>query len=92
MAEKNYFEHVNQQQVGPEDRMRQAGAEFRFAGETIGRFPPPMPDAPPPPPYDVLAAIFAAGGRECENLVDSGFDSVGIGVYQEMVTLDFTGP
>lgn len=92
MAENDYFQHVNLEQVGPEDRMRQAGAEFSLAGETLGRFPPPMPDAPPPHPFDVLVAIFAAGGPECENLLDRDFDSVGIGVYEDRVTLDFTGP
>jgi hypothetical protein len=87
MSQKNYFDHVNREGVGPEDRMRQAGAHFRSAGETIGGNPVPVDVAYP---CDVLFAIVGAGGSECANLVDSSFDSVGIGVYGGLVTLDFT--
>jgi hypothetical protein len=44
------------------------------------------------PEYDPILAIFDVGGSRCENLMDASFDSVGIGVYREFVTLDFTGP
>jgi hypothetical protein len=76
--------------VGPEDRMRAAGAVFRVASESIDQLPPLS--GPSMPPYDPILAIFAAGGSRCENLMDPRFDSVGIGVYREFVTLDFTGP
>jgi hypothetical protein len=76
--------------VGPEDRMRDAGAMFRVASESVDRLPPPSD--PEMPPYDPILAIFDAGGSRCDNLMDQRFDSVGIGVYRDFVTLDFTGP
>lgn len=90
MSENGYFDHINLEGVGPEDRMRAAGAHFRSAGESIAfNVPPP---GQPPSPYDALAFITTMGGSECENLMDSDFDSVGIGVFGDLVTLDFTAP
>jgi hypothetical protein len=75
--------------IGPEDRMRNAGAVFRVASESVDQRPPPNPSMPP---YDPILAIFHAGGSRCDNLMDERFTSVGIGVYRDFVTLDFTGP
>jgi uncharacterized protein YkwD len=89
MSERNYFGHVTPEQMGPEDRMRQAGAVFRAASETIARS-----SLPPDQPVDhfaVLMDLFSTGGSECENLRDERFDWVGIGVYRGMITLDFAG-
>ncbi len=71
-------------------QVRAAGAVFRVASESVEQLPPPP--GPSMPPYDPILAIFAAGGSRCENVMDRRFDSVGIGVYREFVTLDFTGP
>jgi hypothetical protein len=90
MSQRAYFSHVTPEQMGPEDRMRQAGAVFRAASETIARS-----SAPPDQPVDPLAVLvdlFSAGGGECENLRDARFAWVGIGVYRGMITLDFAGP
>jgi uncharacterized protein YkwD len=90
MSERNYFGHVTPEQMGPEDRMRQAGAVFRAASETIARS-----SLPPDEPVDhfaVLMELFSTGGSECENLRDDRFDWVGIGVYRGLITLDFAGP
>jgi hypothetical protein len=43
-------------------------------------------------PPEAFEALFAAGGSECENLVDPRFDSVGIGNFEDIWVLDFTGP
>ncbi len=89
MVEKGYFDHFEGSD-GPEARMRQAGyTTFRVASETIGG-DPFFPGSTVT--YDSLAAVFAGGGSECENLVDSRFDVVGIGVYGGVFTLDFAGP
>lgn len=90
MSDNGYFDDVNLEGVGPEDRMRQAGAEFRIGAETIGRsFQPPGELINP---YEVFTAILTAGGSQCDNLMDPGFVFVGIGVYRDMITLDFSGP
>jgi hypothetical protein len=75
--------------VGPEDRMRAAGARFRVASESVDQRPPPS--GPSMPPYDPILAIIQEGGPRCYNLLDPRFDSVGIGVYRDFITLDFTG-
>ena len=44
------------------------------------------------PRYQAVAELFADGGSDCRNLMDSRFEAVGIGFFQGLWTLDFTGP
>jgi uncharacterized protein YkwD len=89
MAERGYFGHVNPNNVGPEDRIRSAGyTNFRTAGESITRGQAPDGGLP----FQALEALLSTGGSECQNLVDGGFDSVGIGNFGDLWTLDFAGP
>jgi hypothetical protein len=90
MSENGYLAHTNAQGVGPEDRMRDAGAVFRIAGETIAQTV--APPGGPMNPYDVLPMLLSTGGSECENLMDPNFAWVGIGVYRDRITLDFASP
>jgi uncharacterized protein YkwD len=87
MSERNFFDHVNPDGEGPEDRMRSAGATFRIAAESIAQ----GPSFDGTDPYEAFRELFSAGGDECENLLDPSFDSVGIGRYDDLWTLDFTG-
>jgi uncharacterized protein YkwD len=79
---------VNPDGVGPEDRMRRAGASFAVASESIARDPETGEFQNR---YQAIAELFAAGGSDCNNLADARFDSVGIGVFQGLWTLDFAG-
>jgi uncharacterized protein YkwD len=90
MAERDFFGHVNQSGVGPEDRIRSAGyTTFRTAGESIARG---NMSSGGTVPLQALDALLSTGGSECQNLLDGGFDSVGIGNYGDFWTLDFAGP
>jgi uncharacterized protein YkwD len=90
MSDNGYFDDVNLQGVGPEDRMRQAGAMFRTGAETIARsYQPPGEIINP---YEVFTGILTEGGSQCDNLMDARFVWVGIGVYRDFITLDFSGP
>ena len=89
MAERGFFDQVNPNNVGPEDRIRSAGyTNFRTAGESIARGEAPAGGVP----FQALEALLSTGGSECQNLVDGGFDSVGIGNFGDLWTLDFAGP
>jgi uncharacterized protein YkwD len=90
MSENNYLGHTDSQNVGPEARMRDAGAMFRTAGETVAQTS--VPPGQPLNPYDVLTALLITGGAECENLMDRRFVWVGIGVYRDRITMDFASP
>jgi uncharacterized protein YkwD len=89
MAERRFFDHVNPEGVGPEDRMRRAGAAFRVAGESIARSENVEFEQFP---WRAFEELFATGGSECQNLTDPRFDAVGIGLFEGYWTLDFTGP
>jgi uncharacterized protein YkwD len=88
MFERSYFSHVNPEGEGPAERIRRTGYVFGVAGETIAQGELSAPDAA----FDVLGEVFAAGGAECETMVDPRFDSVGVGYHQGLWTLDFAGP
>ena len=89
MAERGFFDHVNPDEVRPEDRIRSAGYDdFGTAGESIARGDAPADGADP---FQALAEL-STGGSECKNLVDASFDSVGIGNFGDLWTLDFAGP
>lgn len=89
MSQREFFDHVNPDGVGPEDRMRRAGASFAVASESIARDPE---NGEFQNRYQAIAELFAAGGSDCNNLADTRFDAVGVGVFQGLWTLDFTGP
>jgi hypothetical protein len=90
MTEREFFDHVNPDGVGPEDRIRRTGYEFRVAGEVIVR--EDDRDGSVPFPFEAFDALLAAGSSDCRNLVDSRFDAVGIGHFAEFWTIDLTGP
>lgn len=89
MSERGFFDQVNPDGVGPEDRMRRAGASFAVASESIARDPE---NGEFQNRYQAIAQLLAAGGSDCNNLADTRFDAVGIGVFRGLWTLDFTGP
>jgi uncharacterized protein YkwD len=90
MAERDFFGYVNPDNVGPEDRIRSAGyTTFRTAGESIIRGEAPASGTVP---VQALEALLSTGGSECQNLLDDRFDSVGIGNFGDLWTLDFAGP
>ncbi|HWP05656.1 MAG TPA: CAP domain-containing protein [Polyangiaceae bacterium] len=89
MSERNFFDHVNPDGEGPEERMRAAGYVFAVSGESIERLRvnDPMGDR-----YQALSDLLSSGGPDCQSLLDERFDAVGVGVYGELLTLDFAGP
>lgn len=89
MYENDYLDDINNEGEGPEDRIRRAGyVNFRIASETNVR----SRELEELVPYRELDELFRTGGRECRNLVDPNFDSVGIGFFGDRWTLDFAGP
>jgi uncharacterized protein YkwD len=88
MAERNFFDHMNPDGVGPEDRMRRTGYTFRFATETIARDEQSESMAP----YQAFERLLAEGGYDCANLVDPAFNSVGIGRFDDLWTVDLAVP
>lgn len=94
MSERGFFDHVNPDGVGPEARMRQAGATFRVASESITvdewRGEPGGPGNQER--WQSLSALLMDRGDDCENAVDPSFDKVGVGLFNGLLTLDFTGP
>ena len=90
MSERAFFDHVNPDGVGPEERMRQAGATFRIASESIARV-----DAQGGPNDGArwqLSRLLMNRGADCKNVADPGFDQVGVGIFDGLLTLVFTGP
>ena len=88
MIEHDFFDHVNPEGVGPEDRMRRTGYEFRVWGEVIVY----ADEGSVPFPFEAFDALLAEGGGDCRNLVDPLFDSVGVGHFGDFWTVDLTGP
>lgn len=88
MDERGFFDHVNPDGEDVEDRVRRTGYSFGVVGETIAR----ASGAPDTDPFEVLESLRLAGGAECQNLVDPRYDSVGIGRFGDLWTLDFAGP
>jgi uncharacterized protein YkwD len=86
MAERDFFDHVGSDGTGPEDRIRRTGYTFGVAGESIAQ------GEGSSDPFRAVEALLMSGESECENLVDPNFDSVGIGHFEDLWTLDFAGP
>jgi hypothetical protein len=88
MRERDFFDHINPDDEGPEERMRDAGAMFAVAGESIAQ-DLEMPEFDDP--YQAVSGLFAEDGSDCRNVMDGRFEAVGIGLFQGLWTLDFTG-
>jgi hypothetical protein len=90
MYENAFFGHIGSDGLGPDERMRRAGySDFGVAGETIVESAWAGEEMVP---YRTLDPVFEMGGSECAHLVDPRFDSVGIGFFGDLWTLDFAGP
>jgi hypothetical protein len=89
MSERDFFDHVNPDGDGPAERMRAAGYVFNVSGESIERLrlSDPMGDR-----YQALSDLLSSDGPDCRSLLDARFDAVGVGVYGDLLTLDFAGP
>jgi hypothetical protein len=85
MSEREFFDKINPDMVGPEDRMRRAGYSFRVAAESIAR-------EDGSDPLSAFEELRSDDEAECANLMEPAFDSVGIGRYGDYLTLDFAGP
>jgi uncharacterized protein YkwD len=78
MVTRGFFDHFNPEGEGPADRMRRAGADFELFGEVIGDF-----RASP----GFFQDILAAGGADCEEVLDPRFQTVGVGHYQGVAVI-----
>jgi len=90
MSERGFFDHVNPDGVGPEERMRRAGATFRIASESITHAEWNGPGSGAP--WESISDLLTGRAEDCKNVADPGFDRVGVGLYGELLTLDFAGP
>jgi uncharacterized protein YkwD len=88
MVLRAFFDHVNPDGVGPEERMRQAGASFAVASESIARN---VEMIEMEVPYQAVEDLFAEDESACKNLADRRFEAVGIGMFEGHWTLDFAG-
>jgi len=89
MSERDFFAHVNPDGLTKEDRIRRAGyVSFRIAGESIAE----GESFDGSDPNSAFQEFLNEGGTECQTLIDPAFDSVGIGRYEDYLTLDFAGP
>jgi uncharacterized protein YkwD len=93
MSERGFFDQTNPDGVGPEERMRRAGFSFRVASESIARDEEGNQMGPNDESrYRALQQLFTDNGRDCDNLMDPRFETVGVGLYDGLWTLDFAGP
>jgi uncharacterized protein YkwD len=90
MSARGFFDHVNPDGLGPEERMRQAGATFRIASESIARVE--GQGGPGEGARWQLSRLLMDRGADCKNVADPGFDRVGVGIFEGLLTLVFTGP
>jgi uncharacterized protein YkwD len=87
MNERDFFDHVNPDGLGPEQRLRNAGYTFGIAGESIAKV-----QGDSMVPYEPLEELLEEGGEECTPLLDARFVAVGIGFFEGFWTLDLAGP
>jgi len=71
MARRGYFEHQGDDDSQPKDRVIRAGYQPRLTGENIALGPESAEEA--------VAGWLASPGH-CENIMDSRFQHIGIGV------------
>lgn len=84
MVKKGYFSHTNLDGKTPAQRMTEGGVDFWLAGENIALAPT----------YEMAQIGFLKSPKHYENIVDSKFNRIGIGiidtgVYGRMVTQNF---
>lgn len=85
MVVRDFFNHVNADGVNYPERIERAGHHATVYGESIAQNDQ---DFGGQVPWGLFPGL---GDAECENLVDPRFDSVGIGYYEGVWTLDFAG-
>ncbi|HEU0300991.1 MAG TPA: CAP domain-containing protein, partial [Longimicrobium sp.] len=71
MARRNYFNHTSPEGLGPADRLRAHGVDYRAMGENIAQHPGT--------PREVLAGWLASPGHR-QNLERCGYTHHGIGL------------
>jgi uncharacterized protein YkwD len=81
----DFFDHVNEDGVNYPERIQRAGYSASVYGESIARGDEGFGGQVPWSIFQGLA------DQDCANLVDPRFDSVGIGYYEGVWTLDFAG-
>jgi uncharacterized protein YkwD len=74
MAARQFFDHVNPDGETPYDRFGHVGFDYTLAGENIA--------AGQPTPEEVVAGWMASQGH-CENILESGFTHIGVGLHVE---------
>ncbi len=85
MVLRGFFDRVNPDHVSYAERIRRAGYSGTSYGESIAQSDTGFGGQVP------WRAIYGLEDENCENLVDPRFDSVGIGYYEGVWTLDFGG-
>jgi uncharacterized protein YkwD len=89
MATRGFFSRVNPDGEGPAARMEKAGHVAGIVEETIAQSD--QTDSASPT-VETLRELVLDGGVDCEILVDPRFDSIGIGYYEGLWTIDVAGP
>jgi uncharacterized protein YkwD len=89
MATRGFFSRVNPEGEGPAVRIERAGYDAGIAEETIAQSD--QADGASPT-VETLRELVLDGGVDCEILVDPRFDSIGIGYYEGLWTIDLAGP
>lgn len=80
MVERNYFSLFNPEGQDPQDRMRAAGWQHPLWGENIYH----DNDSP----TDVVSLWIAAGGDQCRNVVEARYQTIGVGRFGNLWTMD----
>jgi hypothetical protein len=88
MVVRDFFAHVNEDGVDYPERIAQTGYSAPVYGESIAQSNEGFGGFGGQVPWSLFQELRA---EECENLVDPRFDSVGIGYYEGVWTLDFAG-
>jgi uncharacterized protein YkwD len=92
MFDNGFFGHQGSDGSTIDERIQRAGyPAYSISDETIAD-ERSRPGEEPMVPYAAVQALIETGGSECAPLVDGRFDSVGIGFFGGLWTLDFAGP
>lgn len=88
MVERRFFDHVNPDGLDYPARIELTGYRATHYGESIMRGDSGFGSSGP---WGPLGDLFDRADEECGNLADPRFDSVGVGHYDGVWTLDFGG-
>lgn len=77
MAEKDYFDHVNQQRQAPHDRLRLAGVTDVVSGENLAKI-----GGYPNPTQKAEQGLMESPGHRA-NILNRAYNAVGIGIIQD---------